>query len=290
MEAKMRRTIFSLLISIAWPFFLGPHCLSAQETSQLPDVWVREFVDYADDRLHIAAIDEKEVLVWQSLKADENGEPVRDSQGDTVNLEKGLLFFQGAVVTPQEHGEIFMRLGNDLATIARTNSCRIMQAHDAQRGSYSTSAGYQRLSDGGALRWFNDIAKREGWRRDFGPWRTERHTTDYNYISALERTDPNGAVVWQRVYLYFHPWWSERTGSLVNDFTHCFFYFKRGCLALVDESRVFLSFGGTRKIYRLDSNGLPKTDDKRLVVVDQGEYMRLVREVIESIDEKRITE
>ena len=43
-----------------------------------------------------------------------------------------------------------------------------------------------------------------------------------------------------------------------------------------------------RNIYRLDSQGFPKTDDKRLIVLEYSEYEELVRGVLDKIDNAKV--
>lgn len=104
----------------------------------------------------------------------------------------------------------------------------------------------------------------------------------------LERIDASGKILWQKVYLYFHPWWGSQPEKSVEEDSYSFYYFKRGCLSLIDERRIFLYFSGTRTIYRLDNQGLPKTDDKKLIILDYSVYQKLVRDVLDKIDNAKI--
>lgn len=260
--------------------------LPAQEVKKYPlypDVWVREFVDYLGDRLYIYPIGENEVLVSQAGKFDQYGEPVRDAKRNSNRLMEKLLFFQGAVIGKKEAGELLRRWGQDWLPKQQYRSCDFME------GPYE----YGPLPDGGAIKLSKEVVKRgggwlEGWRTAPSGRNLSSHTIYYNDVSVLERRDANGKTLWQRVYLYFHPWWGSPPEPSVEEDTYSFYYFKRGCLSLIDERRVFLHFSGTRTIYRLDDQGLPKTNDKRLIILDYSEYQGLVRGVLDKIDNAKV--
>jgi hypothetical protein len=260
--------------------------LPAQEVKKYPlhpDVWAREFVDYTDDHLYIYPIGENEVLLHQPSRVDQYGEPVRDAKGNLVSLMEDLLFFQGAVIGRREAWELLRKWGQDQLPKKEMYSCRRLEA----------TSDYSHLPDGGAIRWVNEVVKRgggwlEGWRTDMGGRHKSRHTTYYNDVSVLERTDASGRILWKRVYFYFHPWWGSQPEPSVEEDAYSFYFFKRGCLSLIDERRVFLHFSGTRTIYRLDTQGLLKTDDKKLIILDYSEYQNLVRGVLDKIDNAKV--
>jgi hypothetical protein len=274
--------------------------LPAQEVKKYPlhpDVWAREFVDYTDDHLYIYPIGENEVLVYQPSRVDQYGEPVRDSKGNSVSLMDTLLFFQGTTIGLREAGEIRRKWGQDGLSKNGMHSCHILEDTSEYRhlpdGGVikwvnEVASDYRNLQDGGTIRWVNKVVKKEGWRTDMGGRHNSRHTTYYNVVSVLERTDASGKTLWQRVYLYFHPWWGSQPEPSVEEDAYSFYFFKRGCLSLIDERRVFLYFSGTRTIYRLDTQGLPKTDDKRLVILDYSEYQKFVRGVLDKIDNAKV--
>lgn len=125
---------------------------------------------------------------------------------------------------------------------------------------------------------------REEFKIDYTP-----HGRYYNRPIVLEKVDKDGKVLWQKVYLYFHPWWKrdlwiyDRTTSGACDEFYSFYYFKLGCLTVIDEPRMFLHFDGTKKIFRLPADGIPRTEDKNIVVMDYKEYREFVERIIMKI-------
>ena len=273
--------IFLLVVFPTWSLLLGQE---VKKYPLYPDIWIREFMDYLDDQfLFIYPIGENEVLVSQPSKVDQYGETVTDAKGNSISFMEKLLFFQGAVIGKREAGELLKKWGQDWLPKQRYQSCR----------SLDEEYKYGPLPDGGAIKLSNEVVKKgggwlEGWRTAPGGRHKSFHTTYYNDVSVLERTDASGKILWQRVYMYFHPWWGSQPDKSVNADAYSFYYFKRGCLSLIDERRIFLHFSGTRTIYRLDEQGLPKTDDKKLVILDYSEYQELVRNVLDKIDNAKV--
>ncbi|MBM3210810.1 hypothetical protein FJZ33_01220 [Candidatus Poribacteria bacterium] len=277
--AKRFTLIFLLVVFSTWPL------LPAQEVKKYPlypDVWVREFVDYLDNLLNIYPIGENEVLVYQPSKVDQYGEPVRDAKGNSISVMKTLLFFQGTTIGLKETHELRKKWGVEGLPKERINSCNVGETSE-----------FKPLSDGGAIRWVKKVVKigerwEERWRTEPGGRHKSRHTTYYNDVSVFERTDANGKTLWQKVYLYFHPWWGSQPEPFVREDAYSFYYFKRGCLSIIDEKRLFLHFSGTRTIYRLDNQGLPKTNDRNLIILDFIEYQKLIKEILDKIDNAKV--
>jgi len=48
---------------------------------------------------------------------------------------------------------------------------------------------------------------------------------------------------------------------------------------------VFISFPGTKKVFRLDENGNPHTDDKNLLVFDLEDYRKILADYLRKEDE-----
>jgi hypothetical protein len=269
-----------------------------------PDVWEREFTDYLGNPSFIPTTD-GEVILSPGNKVDRNGEIMRDKSGNPLGVGKSLLFFENKVVSdfkkdiePRVGGiEGWQRVGS-LDYVGKTHSKHLgnmskdIDFKDGSKirwirgmvtdsyGVYQAPLNYQRKEINGVLLYQNE----GGFKIDETP-----HGRYYNRPILLEKVDKDGKVMWQKVYLYFHPWWKhdvwiyDRATEGACDDSYSFCYFKLGSWAVIDEGRMFLYFDGTKKIFRLPELGNPRTNDKNIVVMDYKEYRGFVERIIRGI-------
>jgi len=260
-----------------------------------PDVWERVFIDNIDSEwIGFIPANNGDVIVRQSDRVDGNGNDIRDKKVNTVDLKDLILFFENRIVKNYRKDSRINKAGISHKLKKQTHS---------SGGSDFVSKDIP-LKDGGKIRWIKGLVTDEtGQYRRQGDYKQKTidgvlqyqyesdwtiddtsHTTYYNHPTVLEKTDKDGKVLWQKAYLYFHPWWMTRYWKGEDTYVHNFMYFKRGTLALLDEDRMFLYFGGARKIFRLTQDGNAVTEDKNLMVMNYRDYKDLVEEMIKKID------
>lgn len=255
-----------------------------------PDVWGRELADYiCDDGPSFTPTKSGEVIVGQFHKCDKNGEVIKDKKGKLVEIRDEFLFFEDKYIKYSDiDREIENRGGRfDAMHLKDTHSAYVLfqdgskirwivgMVTDKYYEQYDAPADYKRKEINGIL-----IYQDEFYKADTTP-----HTKYYNNgLTILEKINRDGKILWQKIYLYFHPWWGNVIYKDMQDYTHPFHYFKKGNVAVIDGNRMFLYFGGAKKIFRIDEHGSPKTKDKNLIVMDYMEYKRFVEEIIVKIN------
>ena len=293
----MKRNNISKILIVGCIFLLCFSQVSFAQEKQYPpypDVWERVFPDNIDqDGLKIAPNVNGDVVVDQLDRVDSNGDPVK--KGKSGSRNEALLFFEGKAVD------------RNAKQIVKGETAR---KYTKQTHSYGTSDFVSRdisPKDGGKIRWMKALVTDAHGQYDAGSTYKRQvvdgvvlhqsesmvktiddsiHTVYYNRPTVLEKIDSDGRPVWQKVYLYFHPWWrtvyQKDEGEI--DALLGFMYFKLGTLALLSEERMFVYFGGARKIFRLASDGNPKTQDKNLVVMEYNDYKQMAEGLIVKLD------
>lgn len=268
-----------------------------------PDVWEREFTDYLGRSTFFPATD-GEVIIDQFLKVDRNGNVMRDKQGNLLSSVKPFLFFENKVVTDFKK-EIEWRVGKGDWFWGKSSKF-FGETHSKDLGLMSKEIN---LKDEDKVKWIRGIVT-DGYgvyekglkyeRREVNGvllFQSEAflkiddtpHGRYYNRPILLEKVDKDGEILWQKVYLYFHPWWKhdvwiyDRYTDGDCDDSYSFYYFKLGHWAVIDKDKIFLYFDGTKKIFRLPEDGNPRTEDKNIVVMDYKEYREMVEGIIKRI-------
>ena len=300
-KMKRERKIVPFIILILLAFV---SCSFAQEKRYppYPDVWERESVDYLGEPTFIPATD-GEVIIKQHVKVDKNGSVLRDKRGNTLKLNRFFLFFEIKTVDNFKR-EVDWRIDKSATWDIGLNKDYFDLIHSCRSTNFS-SKGIA-LSDGTKIRWIKGLVV-DRWSAYGEKGRFEKkevddilidyqyeypvnfssHITYYNKPIILEKVDKDGRVLWQKVYLYFHPWWGNKTPRFMEtkyDDFYSFYYFKLGCVATIDEDRMFLYFDGTKKIFRLGGDGNPRTEDKNLIVMDYKEYRPFIKQLISKVD------
>ncbi len=263
-----------LLLLLAYP----SHAVE-KKYPPYPDVWEREFVGYIGDAGLTVPMQNGDVLVKQYGEADANG-------AANFSAPSGYLSFFG------------------------NKRYRVKTYEDVEREYYidkATYINYMRkyevpTQDGGKIVWMSgalvsDFENMYGGTRSPYPFKEYAgvyldhngyyrrdslgitNSLYYNVSYVLVRTDAAGKSLWRKAYLYFHPWWDN--GCTKHDCWYSSYFFKKGEINLVDEDRIFLHFGGTKTIFRIDpKDGNPKTTDKNLIAMDWPEYKNPLRGII----------
>lgn len=307
MKKKIKAVPFiNYIILILFLLSLPPWSFAQEEKKYppYPDVWEREFTDYLGKPSFIPATD-GEVILSPGNKVDRNGEIMRDKSGTLLGVGKSFLFYENKVVSdfkkdiePRVGGKEGWYKANSLDYFSKTHSkhlSRISKDMDLKDGSkirwisglvtdgygmYQANVNYQRKEINGVFLYQGEALL----KIDDTP-----HGRYYNRPIVLEKVDKDGRVLWQKVYLYFHPWWKhdvwiyDRTTEGACEDFYSFYYFKLGNLAIIDEPRIFLYFDGMKKIFRLPEVGNPRTEDKNIVVMDYKEYREFVEGIIRKI-------
>lgn len=295
MKSKLITSI--LLVLFFQLSFYKYSCSGEISITNSSNVYERKFFDLLNDPYFVPLGDD--IAVIQFYKADRNGEPIRKKRIGVVDLQGFFLFFANRHVSnPQDYSRAKQALADfhsknrgysELTNSAHSSLLISKRVKCADQSTvnwvkaliYHAPAGYN--SANGPLEYRQDGILID-YRR-FYP--IESHylpTTYYANPLVLDKVDKDGNVLWQKVYLYFDPWWAhEQERTLVTAYdadTYSFYYYKIAEIAALSEDNIFVYFGGSPKIFRLDSKGIPHTADDRLIVMDYREYVDIVTELI----------
>lgn len=255
------------------------------------DVWEREFVCNFGPRsfdVSFKPTADNDVIIFQRSMFDTDGEKVLDEN------KKALLFFKNSVI--ENGNDVFSNI------ILKDEDRNSFESYP--RPSYSEGI---KTKDGNNIKWIRGIAsdgnvlfvKGKQDLSDMNPKLVDQILVGYdtfqypegygskipfNYYNlpvVFSKTDKENHVASQKVYLYYDPYWKIdfSKADMVNGYV--FMYFRMGNIVAIKEGKVFVYFNGLNKVFRIDNEGMPKTNDKKLVVADFKDYKNIFMNTME---------
>lgn len=292
--------IFILSLVLFLSLFSAEQQANSKQEKQVDDsqVWMRDFfININPLTLMFLPIDKKETLIYEEMFSawDESNlqdfDRGRHTKGITIQNQDGLYFLSG------ERFKHFDKVYSKYHDLIIDPAAKISSRNPAylyRKLKTGDEWTHFKLKNGDVIEsnvWETIPANSttDGWLQIPQPVPGENAP-----FYSLVKKNAKGKTIWEKVYLLFDPWWGFRKigrdtsfdDAFVNLYGAAFYYFKPGNLAVIDENRIFLYFQGSRKIFRLDINGQPKTKDQDLLVVSLNDYKKLVRDNKQYIGEK----